>query len=373
MKCPETSRLFSRWRHPASGVESWVLTERLAPVQRGFYFTNSSWTEDGRFLWVECAYPPPGSRIACPLLAVVDFEHDEIYVFHETSFPTAQPAVNLITGEAYWGKGAEIWKRGPRPEDVAVRVNLLPPELIPKNRLERLATHLTFSADGQSVNVDARVDRETILGDLPLNGQPFRLWHRTPHYFNHAQFSPTDSDLQLLAYEYWKDHRFDPFDGTRRYHRLWLLRRGRKPEPILSEPQTHSGHEWWDLDGSHVWYVHYSVGVKRVDLRTRQEEVIWPGHLSHAHADRTGRYLVADRMADPHDPDCYVVFFNRGTGKEVEVVRRSPLPRHVTQAPHLHPHPRFCRRDRYIVYTTTVWDRVDLAVVRTADLVAATA
>ena len=77
MKTPETSRLFTRWSDPKSGVESLVLTGHAAPVQQTFYYTNRNFTSDGRFLWVYCSFPPGGNGYGGPRqLAVVDFETD---------------------------------------------------------------------------------------------------------------------------------------------------------------------------------------------------------------------------------------------------------------------------------------------------------
>jgi hypothetical protein len=135
---------------------------------------------------------------------------------------------------------------------------------------------------------------------------------------------------------------------------------------------SHSGHEWWDSDGEHVWYLHYGVGVKKVKVATGDETLVWPGALSHAHSDRSGRYLVADRMDDPATPDCHVIFRDTVTGRGVEVVNRPPLPEGATKCIHLHPHPQFCLRDRYVCHTTTVHDRVDVALVRTDDLIGRT-
>ena len=118
---------------------------------------------------------------------------------------------------------------------------------------------------------------------------------------------------------------------------------------------------------------HYGVGVKKVSLATREETLLWPAALSHAHSDCTGRYLVADRMDSPGNPDCHVLFRDTVTGKEVEIVNRGPLAPHLTKCVHLHPHPQFCLQDRYICYTTTIHDHVDVALVPVAELIARTA
>jgi hypothetical protein len=370
LKTPENSRLFSRWRNPANGVESLILTERLAPVQRQFYFTNPNMTDDGRFMWVACSYPPEGGMHAVPVLAVVDFERDEMRVYHETQFGGESPLVDPSNGEIYWTNELDLWKRGPRPEDRPVRVNSFPRELTKGRRPNHIVSDLSFSADRKSVNLNTEFgNEEWLVGDIPLDGSPVRVWQSSDNRDVHCQFSPTDPDVQLLVRDYW-GRTPEKFDPQFRYHRMYLLRRGGKPEPLLAEPITHQGHEWWDRDGLHVWFVHYGVAVKKVNIKTREVQSLWPGHLSHAHADRTGLYLVADMMENPAIPDCHVVFRNLGTGKEVEIVNRAPLAASLTQCRHLHPHPQFCQKDRYVCYTTTVDDRVDLALVPTQELIA---
>jgi hypothetical protein len=81
---------------------------------------------------------------------------------------------------------------------------------------------------------------------------PFQPWWRFDRHHNHAQFSPTDPDEVLFAQEFHSD----PITGLRFpiTNRLWLIRRGGEPRPILREPRFVS-HEWWDADGEHVWCV----------------------------------------------------------------------------------------------------------------------
>jgi len=371
MKTPETSRLFTRWRNPTSGVESLILTGRSAPVQWSFYFTNRSFTGDGRFLWVACMFPPRAGTDVSPVLGVVDFQEDEMRVFHETQFTASSPMVDSLNGDVYWANNLDLWKRSPKAGEGAVFINSIPKELARGRRPERVASHLFFSANRKSLNIDTRFDNETYIGDVPLDGGPVRIWQTLEGFYDHAQFSPNDPDLMMFAHEYWKDHEAEPFDEPRPYHRLWLIRRGEKARPILREPVSHSGHEWWDPDGKHVWYVHYGVGVKKANISTGREENLWPGHLSHAYSDRTGRFLVADLMDHPKVFGSHVVFRNLETGKEVEIVN-SPVMAAARIQRGLHPHPQFCLDDRYICYTTMIHDRFDLALVRTEDLIRCT-
>src|SRR4051812_37967167 len=109
----ERSELFERWRDPHSGVVSFLLTHRVAPIQQTFYFVNSGFSNDGRYLWFYCAFPPGGDAYYGRQLAVIDFVEQSVRQFPETQFMDASPFVDGATGEAYWTTGLEIWKRGP--------------------------------------------------------------------------------------------------------------------------------------------------------------------------------------------------------------------------------------------------------------------
>lgn len=370
MKTPETSRLFTSWRNPANGVESFILSERLAPVQKHFYYTNRSMTRDGRHLWVVCMFPPKGGRNAVPIMGVVDFERDEFRIRHDIQPSHTSSLVDEGNGGIYWFNDTDLWTCGPEPDAEPRKLNSFPPELAARRKPDRMATHSNFFADRKRVNIDAIFGEDMFLGDMPLDGGPVRVWQKFNRFYDHALTSPTDPDVMMFAHEFWQEHIDEPFEPEARpYHRLWIIRRGEEARPILRAPVSHSGHEWWDADGKHVWYLHYGVGVKRVDVATGGEELVWPGHLSHAHCSRDGALLVADAMGHPHNPECNVIFRNTRTGKEVELVNRPPLDPSLTQCVHLHPHPQFCCDDRYICYMTTVHDRVDLALARVDDLV----
>lgn len=378
MQSPETSSLFTAWTNPDSGITSHILSARVAPVQQSFYYTNPSFTKDGRYLWFRTSHPPPGGRHGCKRMAVADLLEEELRLYPETDSLSDCGLVDPDTGDLYWGSHLDLWKRGPGAKDEAVRINSFPKELC-DGTLFRLFTHPGFSPDKRHINVDARFIRQDgtpvfIIGEFPVDGSPFRLWQKiVGRTHDHALYSPTDGDVQMFAWEYWAPDNPDAFDGNRPYHRLWKIRRGEEAQPILPEPVTHSGHEWWDADGKHIWYLHYGVGVKKVEFATGREVALaWPGNLSHAHSDASGSYLVADQMEDPGNPDCCVRFRNLKTGREVEIVNRPPLAPGLTQCTHLHPHPQFCLDDRYVCYTTTIHDRVDVALVPTESLIKAT-
>lgn len=370
---PESSRLFSRWRDPGSGVESLLLTERVAPHQQSFYFTNPSFSADGRFLWLYLAFPPSPGR----LLGCLDFATESLRAFPETQFLNASPLVAVDTGTVYWNSAAELWRRGPDPAARPELLNALPDKLIRGRTPHRTATHLTWRADHQAMNFDLEVGHEWHVGEFPLDGSPPQVWQSFDRCYNHGQFSPTDPDLQLINQDSWRDvvtGQARGYNGAtdQRYgynRRMWLLRRGQAAEPIFPEETPLHGHEWWDPDGRHVWYVHYGVGTEIVDIQTRARRLVWPSRrVSHSHSDRTGRYLVSDVCHER----LHVSFINLATGREVVIAGDLPPPPPESRCHHVHPHPQFCAGDRYVAYTTTALGRVDFALAEVAALVAAT-
>ncbi|MDF3058680.1 MAG: hypothetical protein K0R17_2895 [Rariglobus sp.] len=373
----ETSPLLSAWSDPVSGVKSHLLARRVAPLQQSFYYVNRSFSDDGRFLWIYCAFPPAGNANQGRSLAVVDFKLQEVRHFPETGFLDASPAVDPATGEAFWCTGLEIWKRGPLAGDPPSFVNRFPPSLARNRRPWRLATHLTFSADRKSLNIDAEIGRQFFVGHAPLDGGEVVIWQELDRAYNHGQFSPVDPDLQLIN----QDSAIDPVTGAcpNYENRMWLLRRGGQAAPIFADAVASGaamhGHEWWSADGRHVWYIHYGRGAMRVNPFTPapKAELMWPSDtVSHAHTDATESYVVADCQPGVATGISKVVFFNRKTGREVAIVSQMPYPPDELRRYHVHPHPQFCLDDRYICYTTIVLGRVDVALVSVESLLALT-
>jgi hypothetical protein len=368
----EKSPLFVSWKDPVSGVESFLLDRRAAPLQQSFYFTIDSFACGGRYLWFYGAFPPGADAYYGRQLAVADLEEGEVRLYPETQFTDASPGVDLETGEAYWTTALGLYKRGPRPEDAVVQVNTFPAELARNRRPLRIATHLTRSADGKSFAIDATLGRDWFLGDMPVNGEPFRLWQKLDRGYNHAQFSPVDPDLILVAQDGWHDCATG--EKCEAEDRIWLIRRGGEAYSLFPDsPSNVRGHEWWGADGRHVWYIHYGQGVARVPTEGGEAEIVWPFEkVSHAHVDAAEKYIVGDAV--PHDlSESRVAFLNRETDQAVDIVSHLPYPEPVMSSwkskYHVHPHPRFCLEDRYIVYTTTVRGVVDVAVTPVASLI----
>ena len=361
------SDLFTPVTHPESGVTSYVLTRRVAPVQQGFYFVNDSMSADGRYLWFYCAFPPAMHRT----LAVIDFVDQEVRHFPETN--AAGAYVDPATGDVFWCEGTTVWRRGPRAADAPVYVNQLPAAIVGGRDVPSLASHLTLSADGKAFFINAKVGLGYIFGSLPLDGGDFTPWWRFDRHHNHAQFSPTDPDTVLFAQEFHND----PITGLRLpiTNRLWLMTRGQAPRPILREPRFVS-HEWWDPDGEHVWCV--DVGNNNETWRVRiadgeVERIVFPRQCWHSHSSRDGQLIVGDSNNGFFRGCASTVhFMNRTTGKVIVLAEHGERTDYVGRHYHIDPHPRFCANDQYVIFTTAFDNAVALALIPVAHLLQAT-
>ncbi|MDR0534487.1 MAG: hypothetical protein LBH01_11090 [Verrucomicrobiales bacterium] len=369
------SPLFTAWQDPVSGVRSYLLPGHAAPFQQTFYYVNPSISADGRYYWFYCAFPPSGNANYGRCLGVIDFQDGSTRCYPETQFLDASPCVDPANGEAYWCSGVDIWKRGPGANDRVEFVNRLPDSIVRNRRPWRITTHLTFSADKKSLNLDALIGTECFVGEIPLDGSPVRIWQQFDRCYNHGQFSPVDSNLQLIA----QDSATNPATGEVRGidSRMWLIRRDQSAYPLLPKGGNGmQGHEWWSGNGERVWYIHYHRGVEFINIKdvkpgmTEDPPVtlaLPSANVSHAHTDSRERWIVADYLP-PLENQSGVLFYDRASGKTITIVSFMPYLAPGMSAYHIHPHPQFCLNDEYICYTTTVRGQVDVAFVPVREL-----
>lgn len=363
--------LFTPVTHPGSRVTVHVLTRKVAPVQEAFYFVNDSMSADGRYLWFYCAFPPSGNAGRGRTLGVVDFQTGEVRHFPESQFGEASPYVDVDTGEVYWQYDRYLWKRSPQAAAPTELLNQVPDDLIGDRHILRAATHLTRSADGMEFFIDLGLQMQWLLGSLPIDGGDFQLWHRFDRLYNHAQFSPTDSNDVLFAEEF----HADPITGLTFpvTNRLWLLRRGEQPRPILREPKRGVSHEWWDPDGEHVWCV-WGNETWRVRVANGEiERIGFPRHCWHSHSSLNGFLIVGDsNNGFVRGCASTLHFLNRNTGKDIVFAENAERSDYAARNYHIDPHPRFVGKDNYVVFTTTVRGEIDLALVSTEELIGRT-
>ena len=158
--------------------------------------------------------------------------------------------------------------------------------------------------------------------------------------------------------------------------RMWTVCRSGELRSWLPNKKFAS-HEWWSADGKAIYYIDSATpraGTMRIDLETEEHSIVDPDGSWHAHASCDGRYFVHDRAASDQGffrgMPATVGFHNRETGRGITIAH---LPASATAERqseyHPDPHPNFVCGDRYVVYTTTVLGRLDVALTPVDQLV----
>lgn len=392
MYTPFTSRHFTTHIDPVSKARFAVLSTRVAPMQLGFYFVNSNWSEDGRYFWFYCAFPPAKERS----LAVIDFLTDEIHHFPETA-TNASWLVDPRTGNLYWGTVQGFYMRTPHPQDKPVLVAHIPP-ICAQRGVTSPSTHLTFTPDYREILADMQTNMGSVIGTFDLATGEFTQWYETDHSttYNHGQLNPVNGDLCLCAHE----SKFDPTTGHHKrpelvdgiFPRLQVI--ARDGTRTMLKPFANKGyHEFWAPDGTGVYYVvsaceedGKNIAVIAKNLLDGSEPMVKcrverPADVGiwHAHCSQDEKYFVMDASYGYGWRGCEsaVQFYNTETGKLFRFLTKNPIvegaSREHPNIYHIDPHPRFVQNDTMIVFTTTVCGKVDVAVIDTAQLIEATA
>jgi hypothetical protein len=375
---------FQPWTDPDSGVTSYLLDERVAPVQQSFYFTNPSVSADGEWLWFFCAFPPGGSRS----LGVVRLDPDRPLIKH---FPGAQFSgrFNLSpmvapAGEppgAYICIGPSVWAFA--VDEDPYPVCTLDPDFVGERRLTRLATTLSVSSDGHYFLLDGEIGEHWFIALGDRHTGEVRILEEFLRPFDFAQFSPMDPELFLFSEEWWHH----PESGQRfpYHHRTWLMDTAQTMfQPLLVDGWSGHGaspaHQFWSSDGKVCW-VDLNEGAFWADVEDMMGHSAWERPIAHAHCHGARRFWCGDESPYKWDRQpCQVLFYDAQTDREVEIVSAMPQPpeypaQHLFRSGHqylpsyhVHPHPQFSPDGAYVIYTTTVKDRVDVALVETAAL-----
>lgn len=370
----EKSKHFVTYIDPESGVKSYIFQNESVKHTQSFYFTNPSASNDGRYLWMYCAFPPAGNALFGRSLGVVDLVNDTFTHYPETMFFDASPIVDVYTGDAYFLNQIGLFRKSPDPEKPLEHLVKLPDFLIGKGYLSNMATHMTFSPDRKRLCFDAYVGSRWIFGDIDLEKKEFVPWYTfTDFRKNHAQYNPKIPDLMLIAEDDWSELEngtFHPirYDKNGKLQRLWLLEKGK--EPVYIPPlYTEARHEWWSADGKSIYYVDWDYGTIRYDLNTKEYTVINPRGTWHAHSTVDDTAFVADEN-EIDGTKWYrgcksrVHYYNAITKKHVNIVTENPA-LFVREDPcryHIDPHPQFTVDDTMVMYTATVTGRVSAAI-----------
>lgn len=370
---------FERWEDPESGIVSYLLKERVAPIQQTFYFTNSSVSRDENWLWFYAGFPPNRQQmLGCVSL---DPDRPSIRCFPQAGFVPASPMVAPDGDAAYFCMGNSVYKI--TLDGKVDVVCTLRRDYVRYRHLGRLATHLTLSADGKYFLLDGDLGNFWWIGIGDIATGEIKVLKEFCSHHDHAQFSPTDPDLFLIPEDHWNDK----ITGQRFHidHRLWLMNvQQTRYEPVSgSDWYGHNSnvtHEWWSKDGRVCW-VDYSRGAFECDAYTLKQTHVWKRSLCHAHCSSDRRYWCADE--NPYKwatQPVQIIHYDRQTGREQAIVTAMPQPivaenLYRLEPPycsrdtyHLDPHPHFSPRDNWVVYTSMARGQVDVALCPTTPL-----
>ena len=352
---------------PVSGVVTWVLTRRVATTQQSFYFTNAAISADEKWLWFHTGFPPNPQRA----LGVVSLDpsNPAIHHFPRAGFSSESPMVAESGDAVYFCCGPSVVRL--ELDGSTHTVFRLPEDYIAGRRLHRLATHLSSTADGRFFLIDGEVGNHWFVATADRETGEFQLIKEFAHCHNHAQCSPVDPKRFVIS----MDHFRDAVSGRHFHydHRAWLMDLDDEQfvsltPHVYAKPMTGICHEWWSRDGR-LCYVDYSNGVWELDLEANEHTHVWREPLCHAHCDGTRQYWCADQSPYTWQTSgCVVKFYDRQRDR-VTLIRSSlPLPPVDRSLYHIDPHPQFSPRGTWINYTTTARGRVDVGLVRVADL-----
>ena len=370
---------FEEFIDPETGVKSYILKQDQAKCTQSFYFTNQSMSADQKYLWMYCFFPPMEQQ--CLGVVSLDPENPFVRVFKEAIFTAETPLVAPAGDKVYFANRYGRTLETGQICTIDVDGNIeefarLPKEITNGRVLYVMGTHLTISADGKDMLVDVMVGGQGMVTLVDMETRQFRVVNEYMGFYDHAQFSPVDPEHFIMDQDGWND----PYSGQKFVfkNRIWLCDRAATQfEPINQRSWfAHDGskicHDFWSFDG-HICWIDYDKGAFEMDPETREVFHVWKHPVCHAHCNGDRMLWVADQTPyawqNGGQDCCRLMFFNRKTGKSVDVYSAMPAPP-VDRGPwHIDPHPQFTPDGNYIVSTTTVHDQVAISITPVEQLI----
>ncbi len=361
---------FTEYTDEKSGVKSYVLTKRVAEVQKQFYFAQSSITQSGKYLWLLCMNPPARYYT----LAVVSLDPDNPFIRH---FPNASPDMTGFPGlandsdDVFFGCYDSIYRMSVDGE--LTRVIHLSPEFLHKRPIEHLISHASISADNKYILLDMQIGGNWYLAAGNIKTGEVKLLNKFRACYKHAMFSPTDPSLILLDQDWIRDRQTGEYFPIN--NRIWLTNtectmfEPLLPKEFYARADSEGAHDYFSADGTYICWSDYFHGAYECNIKTREVTHVWHRPICHSHASRDREMLVGDQS--PYSwkaTPCRTIFYDRKTNKEIDIFSALPYIDY-DRFYHIDPHPQFCLNDSLIVSTTTVMDgRVDVAITPVAPL-----
>ena len=355
---------FTPHTDPESGATSYILTERVAPCQTGLYFMTPSMRGRSEWLWFRAAYPPDTSRTVCAVR--LDPDRPEIREFRHLRM-TGNPWIDPAGETAYVPQADRVLRQ--EVEGGCEEVLRIDSGLVAKRHLFNLVTNMSLSADGRYFLFDSQIGDEFIVWLHDLRDGNHSVVHRFPRKMHHSLFSFHDPELFLVN----QGPGNDPYTGTRVdiETRTWLMDlHGRRLEPLTPDlwfgKNAENCHEWWTRDGK-IHYCEYRSGIWEVDPADKTRELVWPRPSIHGQTSPDGRWLACDENTyrwNERAP-CSVWALHRDSGRELRVAGPLPPPPFAwrdMRSWHPDPHAHFSEDGQALVYTTTLFDHMNVAI-----------
>ncbi len=366
---------FEEYVDPKSGVRSYILKERVGFAQQHFYFTNTSLTHDGKYLWIRCINPP---ALICNL-AVVSLDPENPFI---RNFPGAGYSGDGNMPGLMPGTHSAVFAEGKKVYTVDIEGNIktlieLPKEYEKKRIPNRVFTHVSFSKDRKMIALDTFSGDKSNVAVGNIETGEVKTLFRTAGFYDHAMFSPTENGLMLIDQDGWTDLCSDEHFVF--INRMWILDVEKETfEAVIPDSWYEHGskiaHDFWSLDGT-LCYIDYDKGAYECDVKTKKHTHVWKRPVCHSHTNYDRSMWVADQT--PYqwkDIPCRVIFYDRQTNKELDIFSALPYPnidfRNVDSCYHTDPHPAFSENGEWIISTTTVkGGQVDVAITPVEPLV----
>lgn len=354
---------FEEFVDEKTGVKSYILRKRVAELQMPLYFTEMGITYDSKYMWFKCLNWPAEFAY----LGVVSLDPDNPFI---RSFPGAGLAhgePNIIPGthDAIFAVGTVVYRID--VEGNITKVLEVDEDFVDNRRFQGMSTHLSFNSTGELVILDMRISGKTYIATGNVHTGEVKHLHKFNRRYNHAQFSPVDPELFLIDQDWERDfHTGERFDIDQR---MWLMDTNcTRLEPVLPGNWfRHNNsiicHDFWSQDGYVCWPDLLDT-VCEHNVETRETTVVWNHAICHAHTLNREYWVGDDSPYDWINRFCRVVFFDRASGKEIDIFSAMPKRRYKsTNLYHMDPHPAFTRDGKYITSMTTVMNGdIDVAI-----------
>jgi len=163
------------------------------------------------------------------------------------------------------------------------------------------------------------------------------------HFLNHCQACPGDDETVMYVHETHGDA----------LQRIWLFDYPtRRVRPYYVEKEGDwITHEVWTADGDYLYFVKYPHHIMRGTRDGHSFKAVGEfKHILHCAPDRTGKFVVADRITGvPHGYTNEIFLLNTETGKETVL---ATLEEPASGAEH--PHPSFNRKGNIVLFNKPI-------------------